>query len=331
MTDYKTVSAIPFRYLLSVCFLLSGFVSADMNDFDSVKKNEVWFFFSPHPDDVPLTFGGLMLKGNHPPDTNYTVFYNISAYTYSPDETEDNLGDQSIVNTLGHMRGDIDEDLEALINRVTGLRLREDIGALNTVFNGKQNYVHSVYGELDAPLSDTDTSTGDFTFYNAYDTGSFKRIYDKATHVLANTRARNCRVFLPMALPSITRFAHINHFTLREAVIKAAHDLGNRAKCTIYFGEDQPYIGSNLEDGLEAIATFKERLKLRAIDNRIDVDAKWDLISNHYQSQVDPTFEPAVRLRADMLGGKERLYQWRPRDYASATPHPSCHQRFCQY
>ena len=130
------------------------------------------------------------------------------------------------------------------INEITLTRIQEDRQNLTNMFKGWKNFQYNFYGYREAPLRNYvgpktagGGAGGDFTTFRKPEKELFNKLTDRAKIFLVKD---DCAVFI---LSAIGHPQHIDHFILREAVVRAAFELGPKAKCTIYFGEDEPYTG----------------------------------------------------------------------------------------
>lgn len=271
------------------------------------------YFLSPHADDISLTFGGLIQSedGFKNKNIRYTTYFGTSNWTAN----ELNLSTDKRVNTITHMR------------------FKEDRDALTELFGGWKNYLYTFHGYHDAPLRDYVGSLtaaggpgGNFSTFREAEKKLFIEFYNNVKPILAQP---DCAAFVLMA-----NGFHIDHFILREAVIKAAHDLKDQAQCQIYFGEDQPYTGANPDAVNAQILEFVDRLGLVPITYPIDVDKKIALFTNNYFSQYEPVYPSAIEARTKLLGdgvrGGERIYLWPIVNYKNSATDPTCTQDFCQ-
>ena len=148
---------------------------------------------------------------------------------------------------------------------------------------------------------------------------------------------KDCVLFSPIAPGNEKVMQHPDHFLVREAVVKAAHDLAvshTKDICQIYFGEDQPYTNSSPETSAKAIAKFTKRLGIPDTDKYtypIDAKAKWNVVGSSYHSQVD--LDDTYKDGAVILNRTtESLYKWNPENYAKVHTDPSCKGLdFCKY
>ncbi|MEA1064361.1 hypothetical protein QNH14_12435 [Apirhabdus apintestini] len=270
------------------------------------------YILSPHPDDGILTFGGMLGNIDNRFDTrkiHYTVLANLSQYVVNGDE-----------NSLAG---------------VTGLRHLEDINAydfLLTSPDGIRHYTYSALNEKDAPL--INMRDADFSSFNAQAIVDFNNAYSQIANLMeqASLEGKTCAFFVNAALPNPQGLPHFNHFLLREATLKAVHDLGTKKlACEVYIGEDLPYYNNNEAGSKDIINQLTARLKLSIFDYPIDVDKKMEAV-NYYPSQLTSDYEESVRKRAHQLNGKERVYKIDATFYDDIHTDPSCgNQDFCTY
>jgi hypothetical protein len=274
-----------------------------------IKEKNI-YFLSPHFDDVPLTFGGLILNGIFKEkNNNVIVFFGISSYTAN---------------------GPINDDSDKHVVYVTNTRSSEDRAALTQLFNGWKNYKYSIYGEREntvryfkGPKNAGGGPSGNFESFRPIEIDTFNNIYEEVIPILEK---KDCAVFILSGIQS-----HIDHFILREAVIKAAHDLGDKAICQIYFGEDQPYAGDNQEITKRDIQYLSTRLHLEPITYPINSDNKIRVFINNYYSQYEDSYVTGLVNRAKELHGGERIYKWQRKYYKTASKDISCTKEFCEY
>lgn len=267
------------------------------------------YFLSPHPDDILLTFGGLISKlaneGSIKQKTNVTeVFFSLSNYTTN--------------------------HLDVLTNKrvldVTKMRYNEDFSAHTEMFGSWDNFRYKTAGFYDAPLRLYKGSAtagggpaGSFPDFRQAEIDVYEHIAADVTPVL---KQDNCAAFVLLANGS-----HIDHFTVREAIMKAAHDLGSQAKCQIYFGEDQPYTGTNPDKAMNELDSIKARLPNNAITKIsywFDKQYKLEMFKKYYLSQYDVGYIPPLE-SADF----ENIYKWDISTYADLKTHQLCSSDFC--
>lgn len=288
-------------------------------------------FVSVHPDDTPLTFGGMIQNNQGFSGQNkvITIFEPFSQTNYTAD-----VGASIFTNER--------------ISYVTALRYNEDANAYNDLFTTWINYTFlgRLYPELSLryyleSLSEPSfVDDGEDFIDNAPQTGFnlfgpvsvmyYEVVYNDFLRLLNQT---NCAAFLPSAVGNSNYQQHPDHFLVREAAIQAANALANNHSispsniCQIYFGQDQPYTNGNLAGSISFLTNFVARLGAGTTSTTYPMDkyAKWAMLQN-YKSQLDPGYETSLLLR-----NNETLYFWPKTDYATVQPDPTCTQSYCMY
>ncbi|MCX7114665.1 MAG: hypothetical protein NTW08_01955 [Gammaproteobacteria bacterium] len=293
------------------------------------------FFVSVHPDDAPLTFGGMIQNNqgfvNQSPSKFITIYEPFSQTNYTAD-----VGASIFTNQR--------------ISYVTALRYNEDANAYNDLFTVWSNY--TFLGQLYPELSlrfylenlnipppfvddgedfiDGTTNTG-FNIFGPQSIYYYNVVYKDFLRLLNQT---DCAVFLPSAVSNSAYQQHPDHFLVREAAIQAAYTLAQTVSsdnlCQLYFGQDQPYTNGDLSGSLTMINTFRTRLGNTGIENEttypINKYAKWAMLQN-YKSQLDSGYKTSL-LSRDV----ETFYLWPKSLYARVTPDPTCEARtYCNY
>ena len=280
--------------LISTILIMICFYHVQSNEFNFKTKNIV--FLSPHPDDVPLTFGGLLLVSEGFKDKNVTVstFFNRSQYT-----------DNCELWNLSLKR----------INTVTETRFKEDLESLSNIFNDGTNARFEYYGFNDSIIRHYQGKKtagggpwGDFSTFKEPE----RQAFDQIKGIIKSK----------LIIPDITIFLlmangqHIDHFIVREALIAAVKELGpEKLKATIYFGEDQQYTGANPNESKSDIEYLTNRLHLEPIAYPINIDEKLKLFTDYYYSQYCDSYIKDTTARYDLLGGKEQIYLWPSKYY----------------
>lgn len=267
-------------------------------------------FFSPHPDDILLTFGGLIHKLSGQSTLPYRnsvteVFFGLSNYTTNH------------LDVLTNKR----------ISDVSTQRFTEDFLSHISMFGSWKHFRYQSNGYYDAPLRLYQGSTtagggpaGTFLNFRAAEQAAYEDIVEQVKPTL---KKENCAAFVLLANGS-----HIDHFIVREAVMKAAAELGNKAKCEIYFGEDQPYTGANPSNANDEIDSMKARLPAGAITKFsywIDKKKKIDTFQEYYLSQYDAAYLPPLD-SSDF----ENVYRWDPSTYSALQSHQNCSGSYCK-
>ena len=296
---------------LAVLFL--GFLVAQAAAAQTRIPAQNIYLLSPHSDDSVLTFGGIMdANAGVRKRFHYTIFANISRYRVT-------AGDNSV-------------------EYVTGMRYLEDIAALDYLLRPGEDearpYSYTSAGEKDADLIGMPGSA-DFGDFNPRAIDAYNDAYRQVLELMKSASALpgSCAFFVNAALPNPNTGGkgHFNHFLLREAALKALHDLGpGGTKCDFYLGEDLPYYSNNQAGSDEMISNLSNRLGLQPEDYPIDVEAKVQAVEK-YPSQLTPDYVLSVRSRAAQLGGKERVYRIPHSHYGDFHVDPSCSASYCDY
>lgn len=289
-------------------------------------------FVSVHPDDTPLTFGGMIQnnQGFNGQNKIITIYEAFNQTNYTAD-----VGAKIFTNER--------------IAYVTALRYREDANAYNDLFTSWTNY--TFWGRLYPELSlryyleqlhlppytddgedfiDNEPQTG-FNLFGVQSIKYYQIIYNDFLKLFNQP---NCAAFLPSAVGNSVYQQHPDHFLVREAAIQAANTLGKTLSpdqiCQIYFGQDQPYTNGDLPGSLVFFNNFLTRLGNNDpqynITYLMDKYAKWAMLQN-YKSQLDAGYERSLLLR-----NNETIYLWPKSAYATVQPDPTCGQRsYCTY
>lgn len=302
------------------------------SDFVPAISEKHIFFVSVHPDDVPLTFGGMIQ--NNQGFINQSKFITIYE-PFSQTNYTAALGATIFTNER--------------ISYVTRLRYNEDANAYNDLFELWSNYTFlgRMYPELvlryylennniqppfiddGEDFFDGTTNTGfnlfgpQSAYYYQVVLNDFLNLFNKA----------DCAVFLPSAVANSVYQQHPDHFLVREAAIQAAQQLASQSVtplCQLYFGQDQPYTNGDLPGSIAMIDNFRVRLgnigSSDVITYPIDKYAKWAMLQN-YKSQLDPGYKTSLLSRS-----VETFYLWPKNQYATVTPDPTCEDRsYCTY
>lgn len=292
--------------VIKVIFFSVLFFSANAQSI--LLQEENIHLLSPHPDDSILTFGGMLgtiNKENGDKFIHYHVYTNITSYVVTPDSPS--------------------------VETATGRRLLEDVSAFDFLLkssSGKRYYSYSAFNQVDNLAGDVDFSQFDDNAKINFNE-TYSQLYSLMKSV--SEQGKSCAFYVNSALPNPSGHAHTNHFILREATLKAAHDLGsNYFKCSVYLGEDLPYYINNETGSVEEINTLTNRLGLSVEDIDINVEKKMEAV-NKYPSQLTSDYERAVRIRAQQLGNKERTYKINLR-FDDIKPDASCNnESFCSY
>ena len=275
-----------------------------------IKDAKNIIFISPHPDDIPLTFGGLFQKedGFKGKNNLYMVFFNKSQYTEN-----DNIKDISTYR----------------VNRVTLARAADNLHALTDLFGPWDNFRMESYGFPDAPLryyvgpkTAGGGPSGNFSTFRQAEKKTFYQMASTFKHALKTTH--NCVVFLLMA-----NGHHIDHYITREALIRAVWELKGKTSCHIFFGEDQPYTGNSWPEVSKEIRELSNRLNLEPVTYPININKKIKVFSKNYLNQYSDEYVKGLKHRYNQIEG-ERIYYW-PIVPGKPIPNaPTCKRQFCQ-
>lgn len=289
-------------------------------------------FISVHPDDLSLTFGGLILNNNG--------FSGKKISIYEPFDQSNYMSGGSWASDYTNSR----------VADVTGIRMTEDLTAFNSLFktwvnykfgaklypeNSLRNYMSggNITDKTDfGSISVKANNNGYFPYFTKLDKQYYRSVYYDMIDLLYDN---NCVVFAPLAAGNPTVLQHLDHFLVREAVTQAAHDLalkyGTDKICKIYFGEDQPYVNSDPAGSAKVINNFISRLHSnQKITYNIDAAKKWDVISKSYKSQIeyDDIYKEGVVIKGTP---NETVYLWDKNSYSKALPDHSCNEKYCNY
>ena len=295
---------------MKIAVLVLGFLTGSLTYGEVKVSNQKNYFLSPHLDDVVLTFGGLILTGEFQEKKNEViVYFGLSNYTAN---------------------GPHDDSSDARVEYVSSTRMREDHSALTQIFGGWANYTYTLHASREAtlrfftgPKNAGGGASGDFSSFRQIEIDAFEDLQDKIRPIL---KQKDCSVFVLASVGS-----HIDHFLVREAVIKTASNLGDKAQCQIYFGEDQPYTGSNPEAADQDLQSLVKRLNLEAMQYSIPVEKKVSAFKSNYFSQYEDSYIKGLEGRAHALKNGEQIYKWPRNHYAKAPKHSSCKTKFCAY
>lgn len=259
------------------------------------------FILSPHYDDVVLTFGGYLhgLVTNRLIHTkNIRIIHVFSRSNYQLRDDE----------------GNTEQSLER-IQYATGIRLLEDLNCLDELI-GHGNFTYELLAEKECMLRQKSWKEGEvFEFphgtkadFNAEDWQIYEQIKKQGMKWLTS---EDTALLLPLGIKE-----HIDHVLLREALMDARDEMGQRAHAAICFGEDQPYAGLASRTDWQKAEAFLSMLPALQIDYQVDAAQKSDLVMRHYPSQVEESYREGVLIRAGQLQkengagtGMERMYR----------------------
>ncbi len=271
-----------------------------MTDIQKIIPETNIIVISPHYDDVPLTFGGLLDQMKEKGLSEKKNVRVINVFSKSNYQARDVAGNN--------------DRSGARVQFATGVRLMEDLACLDDLL-GSGKYTHELCGEFECVFRAKPWKSGEkFEFpqgnrttFDGADSEIFERIKIRAEALLS---IKDTAILLPLGVKE-----HIDHVIVREAFLDAGKILGRAASAHIYFGEDQPYAGLASESDWDKANLLIGLLNLRPIDYCINIDRKAALVMRHYPSQVEESYREGLLARSGQLSqichmncGVERIY-----------------------
>lgn len=262
----------------------------DLTDFTAVIGDRELVFLSPHFDDVPLIWYGLLtrLRSVHPGQAIRVV----NVFSRSVYQARDEVGNREVTTRR--------------MQYATGIRLIEDLDCLDEVI-GRGAYRYELLAEDECITRRKALKPGENFEFPAgapadFDDGDHRILARLTTwcRVLFATRAV---VFLPAAVKE-----HIDHVILREAALAARRDLGPAMLASLVLGEDQPYMGLANAAEVRGLHATLAALPHAVVDVPVDAQGKCAVIFRHYVSQVEESYRIGVLARIAQLKGHERIY-----------------------
>ena len=221
---------------------------------------------------------------------------------------------------------------EEQVTEVTYARIKEDTLGCNALFDGWRNWRQAIVGEWDAPLrlyvgkkTEGGGPWGDFSMFRTEEIEMFERLVAKFTPIIMRENI--------LILSLIANGKHIDHFTVREALLKALWLAGEKAKAQVVFVEDQPYTAGNPEKRDEEA----DKLQLRAqgglkayqipapVDKITGKTLMHEIFNAHYRTQWSIGYEK------DLLRNKDfRFYVLDKSTYSKLSKDLSCDESYCK-
>jgi hypothetical protein len=271
-----------------------------MTEIQAVIPEKHIIILSPHYDDVPLTFGGYLMRMAGEGFLKKHRIRIVNIFSRSNYLARDDKGNSD--TSVGRTQ------------YATGIRLLEDLTCLDGIL-GFGNYSYEIKAERECVLRQKEWKPGEkFEFpqgnqstFDEEDRQIFNRIkkYAQAWLVQSDTA-----LLVPLGVKE-----HIDHVMVRDAVMEVKEEL-NPIKAAIYFGEDQPYTGLASKEDWQVAEQFIQKNALHAVDYQIDAQQKADLIKRNYPTQVESSYLEGILNRADQLKESvhvacdlERIYQ----------------------
>lgn len=304
-----------FKFILPI--MLSLGAQNATADIYNLEGKENLIIISPHQDDALLTFGGYLqfLKNAGKLDcvrTEINVMIGLSNYS------------TNWHNVISEHR----------IMHISQNRYSEDLTGLSELLGGWDKFRYKIQGLWDAPLRGYEGgvtagggSSGTFKDFRLEEIAEFNHAVEIIKPMLINDKS--------FVLVPIANGNHIDHFIMKEAVIKAAYALGDKAQATIIFGQDQPYTGANPSDKNNEINALIKRLPPNSITkNYVSLakdsngeTSKLRIYKKDYFTQYDEGYLTPLENNIE-----EILYIWKPETYKFVQSHADCRddQIFCQ-
>jgi LmbE family N-acetylglucosaminyl deacetylase len=221
---------------------------------------------------------------------------------------------------------------EEQITEVTHARIKEDILGCHVLFNGWKNWRQAIAGEWDAPLrlytgkkTEGGGAWGDFSMFRTEEINMFERLVAKFTPIIMSENTT--------ILTLIANGKHVDHFTVREALLRAAWLASDKAKAQVVFVEDQPYTAGKPEDRNEEADKLQVRAQgslkayqLPAPLNQVgDKTLMHEIFNAHYRTQWSEDYEK------DLLKNKDfRFYVLDKSAYGKLSKDVSCKDNYCE-
>jgi hypothetical protein len=199
--------------------------------------------------------------------------------------------------------GNFDTSLER-IKMATGRRLIEELDCLDELL-GPHTYRYEILGERECMLRGKVFADSEMEFphgmYPDFQPEDWEILERLKRLVQTWAEQANTALVFPLAIKE-----HIDHFLTREAGIRIAEEVGERAKAAFYFQEDRPYAGLQTSEERERIQSFIGSHALQRRVYRYHPEEIVELAFTHYTSQVDDTYRTGVLERGEEL---KREYQ----------------------
>lgn len=261
-----------------------------LEDFSGIISGRELVFLSPHFDDVPLMWYGLLAQVRASSPGHAIRVVNV--FSSSIYQARDDVGNRQVTTRR--------------MQHATGIRLIEDLDCLDGML-GRGDYRYELLAEEECLTRRKELKAGEaFEFPSGtpadFD-GHDRRILDRLTKYCLSLFTTRAVVFLPAAVKE-----HIDHVILREAALAARVGLGPAMEATLVIGEDQPYTGLATEDEMHGLAETLAGLPHAVLDVPVDAQAKCAAIFRHYVSQVEESYRTGIVARATQLHGHERIY-----------------------
>ena len=181
----------------------------------------------------------------------------------------------------------------------TGKRILEDMSCLDELL-GAFAYQYRVFGEKECFVRGKSPADSEMEFphgmYDDFNEDDWAIMDRMECRINRYTQMEDTALVFPIAFKE-----HIDHFITREAGLKVAKALGEKAKAKFYFQEDKPYGGIADENEQSRIKKFVKDNPLEKIVYRAHPENLLILAFKHYISQVEEVYKTGIRNRSQML------------------------------
>lgn len=249
-----------------------------------IKESKI-VVFAPHFDDFLFTIGGYSIGLKELGLRNTKKFHIMILFSRSN-------------YMAGTGAGNYDTSLDR-IKLATGKRVLEDMNCLDELL-GEFDYRYTLCGERECFTrgkvfadSEMEFPHGMYDDFDRLDEQIFARIKERIREWALQ---EDTALIFPLAIKE-----HIDHFIVREAAIKTAHDLGASARAAFYFQEDKPYGGIASPEELQRIEEFVQKNALIPRPYGYDPEQVIELAFKHYISQVEVVYKKGIRQRSEFL------------------------------
>ena len=259
-----------------------------------VIGNRELIFLSPHYDDVPFIWHGLLTQVRSAcPKMAIRI---VNVFSRSVYQAHDDQGNRQI--TMKRLQF------------ASGVRLLEDLCCLDDML-GRYSYRYELLGEDECitrqkPLKEGEAMefpAGTPADFDVVDRAILQRLTDYCRTILASDSV----VFGPLGIKN-----HIDHVLVREALLAAVRTPGQTINARVVFGEDLPYMGLANDAERRETEAILAQLPYTVIDIPVDAVSKCEVSFRHYVSQVEESYRTGVVTRARELQGHERSYLLHP-------------------
>ena len=255
---------------------------------ENVIKEKNIIVFAPHFDDSILIPGNYFLEMK---DRDFLRSKNIEVVL--------------IFSRSNYLARTEEENYDTSLDRIklaTGKRFLEDLECLDELL-GEFGYKYRILGEKECLLrskilakTGMEFPWGMYEDFNGEDWAALERVRQSVMEYAAN---EDTALIFPLAFKE-----HIDHFIVREAGLKAAKELGPKARAAFYFQEDKPYSGLTDDDEALRIEKFLRDHSFEKLIYKAHPEKLIELSFKHYISQVEEIYETGIQHRSKELKKK---------------------------